>query len=224
MEPRALHAHSRPPPKNPRFTGEQNWCQSLLTGAHLLTPSATHGGPRPFADQTCRTSAPSTGACIWCSSLRACPSNGAGTEGPRPARRPAWAAGTKAYGRRRPEATEGSCAAAGPGRRKERDAPQLSGGYPGGPPPGHALWVLSLVQEKVPRPPVREPAIQSACRNPPAKVTRPSGRKRKPPVGAGPDKLWCLPAPPGKKNGGTGGSAPKRIPFPSYAPPGRNRR
>ena len=52
-EPRALHAHSRPPPKNPWFTGEQNRCQSLLTGAHLLTPSATHGGPRPFAQVTC---------------------------------------------------------------------------------------------------------------------------------------------------------------------------
>ena len=58
----------------------------------------------------------------------------------------------------KPGGRRGSCAAAGSGRRKEKNAVQLSGGYPGGPPPGHALWVLSLVQEKVPRPPVREPA------------------------------------------------------------------
>src|SRR5699024_8741021 len=40
-------------------------------------------------------------------------------------------------------------------------------GYPGGPPPGHALWVLSLVQEKVPRLPGRDPATlksHPACR------------------------------------------------------------
>ena len=28
-------------------------------------------------------------------------------------------------------------------RRKAVGAPRLSGGYPGGSPPGHALWVLS---------------------------------------------------------------------------------
>ena len=58
----------------------------------------------------------------------------------------------------RPGAAEGSSAPSCPGRRKAVLAPQLSGGYPGGPPPGHALWVLSLVQEKVPRLPGRDPA------------------------------------------------------------------
>ena len=75
----------------------------------------------------------------------------------------------KAYGCRRPEAVGGTGVAAGSGRRKEKHAVQLSGGYPGGPPPGHALWVLSLVQEKVPRLSGRDPTSQKACRNPPAK-------------------------------------------------------
>ena len=37
----------------PRFTGEQNRCQPLSTGAHLLTPPATQDGLRPFAQVTC---------------------------------------------------------------------------------------------------------------------------------------------------------------------------
>ena len=84
------------PPKNPRFTGEQNRCIVLTTGVLLLTPSATQGGPRPFADLSCRTSAPPMGACIWCSSLRACASNGAHAEVHHDSRRVAWAAGTQA--------------------------------------------------------------------------------------------------------------------------------
>ena len=131
--------------------------QCSIFGAHLLTPSATHGGPRPFADLIChpisRLRAPNLG-------VQACGSAPLTAQAPECIARPGAPVGgmTKAYGCRRPEAVDGTGAAASHARRKERNAVQLSGGYPGGPPPGHALWVLSLVQEKVPRPPVREPA------------------------------------------------------------------
>ena len=59
-----------PPPKNPRFTGEQNRCVPLTTGVRLLTLPATHGGPRPFADLICFSRPPPMGAWSWCSSLR----------------------------------------------------------------------------------------------------------------------------------------------------------
>ena len=167
--PRAGLAHSRPPPKNPRFTGAQNRCKTLLTGVRLLTPPATHGGPRPFADLPYnllrRLWAPTLG-------VQACgPASLTAhyAEGPRPARRPDGVRQPKHTPCRSPEGVVGTDAAAGQGRRKETDAPQLSGGYPGGPPPGHALWVLSLVQEKVPRLSGRDPTNPRACRNPPAK-------------------------------------------------------
>ena len=65
--------------------------------------------------------------------------------GLRPARRPrGWgklpkASRYKAGGRR------GERRSVASGRRKAVLALQLNGGYPGGSPPGHALWVLSLV-------------------------------------------------------------------------------
>ena len=58
----------------------------------------------------------------------------------------------------RAEPVGGICVPSCIGRRKAVRAPRLNGGYPGGTPPGHALWVLSLVQEKVPRLPGRDPA------------------------------------------------------------------
>ena len=118
---------------------------------------ASAGAPF-FCRLALQSSAPPTGACIWCSSLRPTPLTVRHARGPHQARRVTWAAGTKAYGCRRPGAVGGTGATAGSGRRKEKHAVQLSGGCPGDPPPGHALWVLSLAQEKVPRPPVREPA------------------------------------------------------------------
>ena len=169
MEQRTLHAHSRPPPMYPHFYGGVKSVQRSISGAHLLTPPATPGGPRPFAQLTCnllrRLWAPALG-------VQACgpaPLTARHARGPHQARRVSWAAGTKAYGCTSPEGAEGTGAAAGHARRKERDAPRLNGGYIGGSPPMRTLWVLSLAQEKVPRPPVREPAIQRACRNPPAK-------------------------------------------------------
>ena len=86
--------------------------------------------------------------------------------------------GPKHKGRRRPGAVDGTGATASQGRRKERDAPQLSGGCIGGSPPMRTLWVLSLAQEKVPRLPGRDPAIQRICRNPPAKRKHPRRRER----------------------------------------------
>ena len=47
------------------------------------------------------------------------------------------------------------------------------------------VFAYFLRVQKVGRPPVREPAIRRACRNPPAKVGRPSGRNRKAPAGTG---------------------------------------
>ena len=126
--PRAGLAHSRPPPKNPRFTGAQNRCKTLLTGVRLLTPPATHGGPRPFADLPYnllrRLWAPTLG-------VQACgPASLTAhyAEGPRPARRPDGVRQPKHTLCRSPEGVKGSCATAGHARRKERNAPQLSGG------------------------------------------------------------------------------------------------
>ena len=48
---------------------------------------ASAGAPF-FCRLTLQSSTPPTGACIWCSNLGVCTPNGAGTEGPRPARRP----------------------------------------------------------------------------------------------------------------------------------------
>ena len=110
---------------------------------------------------------------------------------------PRWGGIAEAYGCRRPEAVGGSSAAVGPGRRNERDAVQLSGGYIGGSPPMRTLWVLSLAQEKVPRPPVREPAICRACRHPRRKE-RSFGSFRAVPKGTLPQAnpethhQWCV--------------------------------
>ena len=131
--------------------------QRSLTGVLLPTLPATHGGPRPFAQLTCypvpRLWAPGAG-------VQACGPVPLTAHTPKCPARPGGPGGAdaEAYGCRRRSAVGGTAATASQGHRKEKSVVQLSGGYPGGPPPGHALWVLSLVQEKVPRPPVREPA------------------------------------------------------------------
>ena len=76
-----------PPPKDPRFTGAQNRC-GVLFPASVIDTYPTHGGLRPFSDQTYRTSAPPMGAWSWCSSLWPAPLMVRCTTVPRPARRP----------------------------------------------------------------------------------------------------------------------------------------
>ena len=156
--------------------------------------------PPAFFRQNLPHSYPAYGRLVLVFKPSVCTPNGAGTKVPHHSRRVPWASGTQAYGRRRPEAVDGTGAVAGPGRRKEKNAVQLSGGYPGGPPPGHALWVLSLVQEKVPRLPGRDPANHSACRHPPAKGTHhqrivpgvwgKNPQASPPPAGGGIPVLW----------------------------------
>ena len=75
------------PPMYPRFTGEQNWCVTLPTGAQYRHSAPPRRAP-PWCHQTCRTSAPPMGAWCGCSSLRACASNGAHAEVHHHSRRP----------------------------------------------------------------------------------------------------------------------------------------
>ena len=172
MEQRTLHAHSRPPPMYPHFYGGVKSVQRSISGAHLLTPPATPGGPRPFAQLTCnllrRLWAPDLG-------VQACgpaPLTARHARGPHQARRVSWAAGTKAYGCTSPEGAEGTGAAAGHARRKERDAPRLNRGVHR----GFAPYARSL-------------------------GTFSGARESTPPVGAGPDKPQDLPEPSGKRTG-----------------------
>ena len=149
----------------------------------------------------------------------ACASNGAPRRRAPPSQAPRWGVGTKVKVRTRPQAVGGSGATAGSGRRKQRDAPQLSGGYPGGSPPGHALWVLSLVQEKVPRPPVRDPAKPKGLPAPPAKrdLHSPLSTLRSSPP-APPAPGWW-PAPPGRRRSPPGPPGRCRWPRSRTGPP-----
>ena len=112
------------------------------------------------------------GACIWYSSLRGCTSNGAPRRRPLPSQAAHWSATAEAYVRTSPEGVGGSWATAGSGRRKEKGAPQLSGGVSRGPSP----WTRSL-------------------------GTFSGARESTPPVGAGPDKPKVLPEPSGERTG-----------------------
>ena len=139
----------------------------------LLSPPnplrwASAGAPF-FCRLTLQSSTPPTGACIWCSNLGVCTSNGAPHQSALPFQ-------ARRLGRRHPSIrTQEAGGRRGNRRSRGFRTPVIEGrtpterGYPGGPPPGHALWVLSLVQEKVPRLSGRDPTSQRACRNPPAK-------------------------------------------------------
>ena len=159
----------------------------LLSGVRLLTLSATPGGPRPFAQLTCnllrRLWAPDLG-------VQACgpaPLTARHARGPHQARRVSWAAGTKAYGCTSPEGAEGTGAAAGHARRKERDAPRLNRGVHR----GFAPYARSL-------------------------GTFSGARESTPPVGAGPDDLEISSAGTGPGVGQDGLSTSIRHPSLSY--------
>ena len=110
----------------------------------------------------------------------------------------------KAYGCTRPEAAGGTGAAAGPGRRKERDAVQLSGGIPkGGTPPfGRTFGDFSCVRKVTP---AERPAARRR-RNP-----LPFGSFRAVPKGTRPQAK--LRTHRGGASRGIGGRAPKAKGF-----------
>ena len=87
MEPRALHAHSRPPPMYPRFTGSQNRCVPLTTGAQYR-----HSAPPQRPPAFCPANLPhfyaAYGRLILVFKPSARASNGAGTKVPFRSRRP----------------------------------------------------------------------------------------------------------------------------------------
>ena len=163
--------------------------QRSLSGVRLLTLPATPGGLRPFARVTCESSTTPMGAYPRCSSLWVCTSNGAQCPRVMPFQAPQWGGIAKAYamqeagGRRWKLRNRGSRTPEGEVGRST-DAPVALLGVLRG-------WADCE----------RGPALGGRSRTGGAhpkrvfgfflheqKETRPSGRNRKPPAGAGTGK------------------------------------
>ena len=125
------------------------------------------------------------GACPWCSSLRACTSNGAPHPRALPGQAPRWGADTEAYECTSPEGAGGTGATASHARRKERNAVQLSGGIPKGVLHlGRTFGDFSCVRKVTP---AARPAARRR-RNPCPLGTFSCARESTPPAGAGTGK------------------------------------
>ena len=134
----------------PRFYGGVKSVQRPIPAPVIDTHSDARRPPA-FCTGDLFLRSPPTGAWSWCSSLRACASNGALHPRAKPGQAPRWGVIAKAYGRRSPEGVDGTGAAASHARRKERDAVQLSGRIPKGALPlGRTFGDFSCVRKVTP--------------------------------------------------------------------------
>ena len=155
---------------------------------------------------------PPMGAYPWCSSLWSAPLTARRTTGPCPARRTAWAAGTKAYAMHKPGGRLGNWRTVvfrTPERegRSPTERGDTQGGYA---PPSGASLVTFCAYRKSPQRSVPPPAGGETPRGSGGgtpKHTSPAGARTGNPKG--------LPERSGERSGGTGGSAPRKKKTPA---------